>query len=71
MRKRKWTPEEVRQWYMLTGAATYCNRDDANIVVRKPNDMGWTANWANPKAWLLQGGILAAVFAVVYLAEVF
>jgi len=65
-RKRKWTPEEVIQWYQRTGALTYANPDDLNIVVRKPRREGFTVNWANPKAYLLQGAILAVVFAVLY-----
>jgi len=69
--KRKWTPEEIKQWYRLSGAVAYCNKEDANVIVRKPNDMGWTVNWANPKAWLLQGGILTAVFTVLYLLKRF
>ena len=65
--KRKWTTEEVRQWYRDTGAITYSNPDDLNIVVKKPRSEGLTVNWANPKAYLLQGAILAVVFGIVYL----
>lgn len=65
--KRKWTTEEVRQWYRDTGAITYANPDDSNIVVKKPRSEGLTVNWANPKAYLLQGAILAVVFGIVYL----
>lgn len=32
--KRKWTAEEVQQWYRDTGAVTYVNPDDLNIVVK-------------------------------------
>lgn len=65
--KRKWTEEEVQQWYRDTGAFTYANPDDLNMVVKKPRREG--LNWANPKAYLLQGVILAVVFAVVYLLK--
>ena len=65
MEKRKWTAEEVQQWYRDTGAITYCNPQDINVVVKKPRRQGYTVNWANPKAYLLQGLILAIVFAVV------
>lgn len=67
--KRKWTPEEVQQWYQETGAFTYTNPNDLNIIVKKPKREGFTVNWANPKAYLLQGAILAVVFAVIYLLK--
>ena len=67
--KRKWTAEEVQQWYQDTGAFTYANPDDLNIVVKKPRREGLTVNWANPKAYLLQRAILAVVFAVLYLLK--
>lgn len=68
-KKRKWTAEEVKQWYEDTGAFTYANPDDLNIVVKKPKREGFTVNWANPKAYLLQGAILVVVFAVIYLLK--
>ena len=67
--KRKWTTEEVQQWYRDTGTFTYANPDDLNIVVKKPKREGLTVNWANPRAYLLQGGILAVVFVVLYLLK--
>ena len=67
--KRKWTAQEVKEWYQATGALTYCNKEDANIVVKKSRSEGWTVNWANPKAYLLQGGILAIVFAIIQLLK--
>ncbi len=67
--KRKWTEAEVKQWYQDTGAFTYANPDDLNIVVKKPRSEGLTVNWANPKAYLLLGAILAVVFAVVCLMK--
>lgn len=67
--KRKWTAEEVQQWYRDTRAFTYYNPDDSNIVVKKPKREGLTVNWANPKAYLLQGVILALVFAIVFLLK--
>ena len=67
--KRKWTAEEVQQWYRDTGAFTYANSEDLNIVVKKPRREGLTVNWANPKAYLLQGTILAVAFAVLYLLK--
>ncbi len=48
--KRKWTAEEVQQWYLDTAAFTYANPDDLNIIVKKPRREGFTVNWANPKA---------------------
>ena len=53
--KQKWTAEEIQQWYRDTGAFTYYNPNDSNIVVKKPRREGLTVNWANPKAYLLQG----------------
>lgn len=67
--KRKWTPKEVQQWYRDTGAFTYANPDDLNIIVKKPRREGLTVNWANPKAYLLQGAILAVVFGIIYLLK--
>lgn len=67
LNKRKWTEEEVQQWYRDTGAFTYCNPDDLNVVVKKPRREGLTVNWANPKAYLLQGVILVLVLAIVVL----
>ena len=67
--KRKWTEEEVRQWYRDTGAFTYANPGDLNIIVKKPGREGITVNWANPKAYLLLGALLAIVFTVVYLLK--
>ncbi len=64
--KRNWTAEEVQQWYRDTGAFTYYNLNDSNIVVKKPRCEGLTVNWANPKAYLLQGIILALVFVIVF-----
>ena len=66
MAKRKWSAEEVQQWYRDTGAFTYANPNDLNIIVKKPSRRGLTVNWANPKAYLLLGAILIAVFAVMY-----
>lgn len=65
--KRKWTAEEVSQWYRDTGALTYANPYDLNIVVKKPRSEGYTVNWANPKAYVLQGTILAVVFGIIFL----
>ena len=47
--KRKWTAEEVQQWYRDTGAFTYANPYDLNIIVKKPRREGLTVNLANPK----------------------
>ena len=66
---RKWTPEEVKGWYQKTGAITYYNKEDLNIVVRKPRSQGYTVNWANPKAWLLQAAILLILFVILYILK--
>lgn len=67
--KRKWTTEEVKQWYQDTGAFTYANPNDLNIIVKKPHSEGLTINWANPKAYLLLGVILAIVFTILCFAR--
>ena len=67
--KRKWTAKEVQQWYSDTGAFTYANPDDLNIIVKKPRREGLTVNWANPKAYLLQGAILIVVFAIIFFVK--
>ena len=64
--KRKWTAQEVRQWYEDTGAFTYVNAKDLNVVVKKPRSEGWTVNWANPRAYMLLGGILAVVWIILH-----
>lgn len=64
--KKKWTAEEVKQWYIATNAFTYANPEDANIVVKKPRSEGLTVNWANPKSYLLLGAILAVVFIILH-----
>ena len=69
--KRKWTAQEVKEWYQKTGSITYCNKEDSNVVVKKPRSEGWTVNWANLLAYLLQGGILAIVFAIIYCFKLF
>ena len=68
--KRKWSAEEVKQWYCDNNASTYgniyANPDDLNIVVKKPRSEGMTLNFANPKAYLLIGTILVVVFAILH-----
>lgn len=63
--KRKWTAEEVSAWYQKTGAITYCNREDASMVVRKPKSLGWTLNWGNPVSYALLAVILGCVWGIV------
>ena len=33
--KKKWTAEEVQQWYCDAKILIYCNPSDSNIVVKK------------------------------------
>lgn len=66
-KKRKWTAEEINQWYKETGALTYANAGDANIIVKKPKSLGLTVNWANPFSYVLIGLILAVVFGIAYM----
>ena len=65
--RRRWTADEVKQWYITTGAFTYSNPEDLNVVVKKPRSEGLTVNWANPKAYLLLAAILAVVFTIIHL----
>lgn len=67
--KQKWTAEEVQQWYRDTGAFTYANPDDLNVIVKKRSGAGLTVNWANPKTYLLQGIILVVVYVVILLLK--
>lgn len=67
VKKRKWTEEEVLQWYRDTGAATYDNPEDLNLVVPGPSGMKLTVNWANPKAYLVVGALLAAVLLLWFI----
>lgn len=64
--QKKWTAEEVKQWYKDTDAFTYINPNDLNVVVKKPRSEGLTVNWANPKAYSLLGIILAIVFIILH-----
>ena len=68
--KRKWTDEEVRQWYKDTGAVTYSNPKDLNVIVPGLRCNKLTVNWANPKAYLVIAGLLAAIlipYFIIYL----
>lgn len=67
--KRKWTVEEVQQWYRDTKTFIYYNPNDLNTVVKKARREGFTVNWANPKAYLLLVTILVLVFVVVFLLK--
>ena len=64
-RKRKWTEEEVRQWYRDTGAVVYDNPADGNLFVKKNRNTGAAVNWGNPWAYLLHL-LPAAVAAALY-----
>lgn len=57
------------QWYKDTGAVTYSNPDDLNIIVKKPRSEGMTVNWANYKSYIMLSIILAIVFAIVFLSK--
>ena len=59
--KRKWTDEEVRQWYQDTGEVIYSNPEDRNVIVPGLKGNKLTVNWANPKAYLVIAGLLAVV----------
>ena len=64
--KRKWTDEEVRQWYQDTGAVTYSNPEDRNVIVPGLRGNKLTVNWANPKAYLVIAGLLAVVLILYF-----
>ena len=67
--KRKWTAEEVQQWYRNAKTFIYYNPNDLNTVVKKARRKGFTVNWANPKAYLLLVTLLALVFVCVLLLK--
>lgn len=67
--KRKWTPEEVRQWYDRHGLYVYCNPEDGNWIVRKAWGFGWTMNLANPRTWLFLAGVLVVLLATFYWSQ--
>ena len=62
--KHKWTPEEVQLWYRGQRTHNYSNPEDTNWVVRKPHNMGWTMNLANPKTWWFLAGVACVVMLV-------
>ena len=66
-RKRKWTGEEVRQWYEATGASTYHNREDRNLFVKNRSNTGADVNWGNPWAYVLVTGLAALAAALYFL----
>jgi uncharacterized membrane protein len=49
--------EDDRFWKL---GLIYLNREDPALMVTKRFGVGWTVNFANPKAWLLLAGIVAA-----------
>lgn len=69
MKKRKWIPDEVRQWMDRQGTNFYFNKEDANVIVCKWRSigLGWTLNFANPLSYVLQGSILLVVFLILFL----
>ena len=64
--KRKWTDEEVRQWYQDTGAVTYSNPEDRNLIAPGHERNKLTVNWANPKAYLVIVGLLAVLLILYF-----
>ncbi|MBR3840891.1 MAG: hypothetical protein IKM20_07140 [Erysipelotrichales bacterium] len=67
--KRKWTVEEVEDWYKKKGMLVYYNPSDLNMIVKKSWGNGYTVNWANPKAYLLQGTIIVIALTAIYLLK--
>ncbi len=63
--KRKWTPEEVREWYDGHTPYIYRNPEDGNWIVRKARGLGRTMNLANPRTWLFLAGVLAVILAII------
>ena len=69
--KRKWTEDEVRQWYLAhpdqTGFNTYSNPEDANLIVRKPRSQGWTLNFGNPRSLVLLGSLVTVILVIAFI----
>ena len=64
--KRKWTDEEVRQWYKDMGAVIYSNPKDLNVIVPGYERNKLTVNWANPKVYLVIAGLLAVLLILYF-----
>ena len=43
----------------------YVNRNDPRLMVEKRSGLGMTFNFAHPIAWLLLGGLIAIIFAII------
>lgn len=62
-RKRKWSAAEVRQWRKEKRQFFYCNKEDANIFIKKQYGINWTFNFGNPLAY----AVIVFIFAVISL----
>lgn len=65
--KRKWTHDEVQQYYKKEHNIVYYNKEDGNLFVQIDTDLGFkvTVNYANPKAYIILSIlILFIIFAI-------
>lgn len=68
-KRRKWTKEEVCQWYRETGAVTYDNPEDRNVFVPNHRGTGSDVNWGNPLTYLLHIAAVAVILLLFYMSH--
>lgn len=61
MKKRRWQHEEVQQWLRDNKKTWYCNKEDANIFIRKQFAWAWTFNWGNPWVYIIIVGTIGVL----------
>lgn len=69
--KRKWTRQEVEDWRKKHNSWFYCNKEDANIFVRKRcYGINWAFNLGNPLSWVIMA-VFAGVILLVAISQMF
>jgi len=64
MAKRKYSKEEIQEWYKEHPSALYFNRNDSNLFVPK-RTIGFSPNFAHPAAWII---VIIVIGLIVTLA---
>lgn len=71
MTKRKWTRQEVEDWRKEHNSLFYCNKEDANIFVRKRcYGINWAFNLGHPLSWVIMA-VFTGVILLVAVSEMF
>lgn len=66
--RRKWTRREIEAWMDENQRLFYCNREDANLFVRKRcYGINWSFNWGNPWTWVIVVAFVVAMVLIVIL----